>query len=149
MPPKADELERLVFEYNDLELQRYLEENMLFRAAVAEGRQRGMRVPPKPRYRRLSRQPRSVEAQPPKAPGRAPLLVRTFQAASVEVDGRTIEALIVPWDRPARVADPPSYEPYEEVWVRGAFDEQLGKRGKVLVNVEHEAENPWRRRPRH
>jgi HK97 family phage prohead protease len=65
--------------------------------------------------------------------------VRAFQAASVAVDGRTIEALVVPWDRPARVADAPRYEPYQEAWVRGAFEEQLGKHGKVLVNVEHEA----------
>jgi HK97 family phage prohead protease len=86
------------------------------------------------------RRPKSAEPQQPAQPvRRAPLLVRSFEAASVAVDGRTLEVLIVPWDRPARVADAPDYVAYQESWVGGAFEDQLGSRGKVLVNVEHEA----------
>jgi HK97 family phage prohead protease len=45
-----------------------------------------------------------------------------------------------PWDRPARVADAPNYEALpRDVVCRGAFDDQLGDRGKVFVNVEHES----------
>jgi HK97 family phage prohead protease len=55
-------------------------------------------------------------------------------------DGRTLEARIVPYGVPATVADPPTFEPYEEMFVRGAFDAQLkaAHRVKVWLNFEHE-----------
>jgi hypothetical protein len=142
-PEKADELERLVHRYNSLELERYLEERQLFRAAVLEGRQRGMRVPPKPNYKTLTRLPAVEAGEPVQAAGRAaPLIVRSFQAASVAVDGRTVEVLVVPYGSATRVVDKPSNggtgKPYVEEWCRGAFKQQLGSRAKIFVNVEHE-----------
>ena len=71
------------------------------------------------------------------------VLVRTFPV-EFETDGRTIDARIVPYNVVARVTDalstPPSLEPYEEMWMPGAFDQQLraANRIKVWVNVEHE-----------
>jgi HK97 family phage prohead protease len=67
-------------------------------------------------------------------------IVRAFPASVVErADGRSLQALIVPYDRPTRVADPPDYTPYEEVWVRGAFEDQvLSDSAKVWLNFEHE-----------
>lgn len=55
-------------------------------------------------------------------------------------DGRTLEVRIVPYRKPTRVSDPPSFEPYEEEWEPGAFDRQLNapNRVSVFVNVEHE-----------
>jgi HK97 family phage prohead protease len=55
-------------------------------------------------------------------------------------DGRTIEARIVPYNKVARVADPPDYEEYQERWLPGAFDRQTraADRIKVWLNFEHE-----------
>jgi len=130
-PELADQLTPLLARELDL----YLEQRALYRELVAVNGHRGVKPPEKPRHR-LERRPKSA---PPQTAARAPLLVRSFEVAAVEVDGRTLEVLIVPWDRPARVADAPDFKPYTEAWVRGAFSEQLGKRGKVFVNVEHEA----------
>lgn len=55
-------------------------------------------------------------------------------------DGRTIDARIVPYDVKAKVADPPDFRPYEESFVRGAFERQTGApdRVKIWLNFEHE-----------
>ena len=125
----------LTLQGRDLDL--YLEERALYRALVAEGAHRGVRPPRKPQYYKPPK--RTPDPEPVV---RAPRLVRSFQASVVErTDGRTVECLVVPWDRPAQVADAPDYQPYQEVWREGAFDAQLSNSGrpKVLVNVEHEA----------
>lgn len=67
-------------------------------------------------------------------------LIREFPVELTEGDGRTIEARIVPFNTPTRVADPPDYRPYTETWLPGAFDRQTGAadRVKVWLNFEHE-----------
>lgn len=65
------------------------------------------------------------------------VLHREFQAElEVGGDGRTIEARVVPYGVSAMVSD--GREPYEEEWVKGAFEKQLGAANRVLMNVEHE-----------
>lgn len=55
------------------------------------------------------------------------------------VEGRTIDALIVPYGVEADVSDD-GRTFYREIWAPGAFDEQLvaGHRLKVLMNYEHQ-----------
>lgn len=66
-----------------------------------------------------------------------PMLRREFPAElEVGGDGRTIEARIVPYGVPATVSD--GGEPYEEEWVKGAFERQVDAANRVLMNVEHE-----------
>jgi len=70
------------------------------------------------------------------------MLRREFPARiEASGDGRTLDVRIVPYNQTARVADPPYYEPYDEMWLEGAFDRQLKapNRVSVFVNVEHEA----------
>ena len=55
------------------------------------------------------------------------ILKRDFPVDFAAVgDGRTIDARIVPYGVAARVADPPDYRPYQESFVRGAFEKQTG-----------------------
>lgn len=70
-----------------------------------------------------------------------PTLVRMFQAELAEGgDGRTIDARVVPYNTPARVADPPGFEPYEEMFMPGAFQAQTraADRVKIWLNFEHD-----------
>lgn len=55
-------------------------------------------------------------------------------------DGRTIDALLVPYGVRGTVADPPDFTPYEEEFVYGAFARQTKApdRVKVWLNFEHE-----------
>lgn len=55
-------------------------------------------------------------------------------------DGRTIDARIVPYGVQATVADAPTYEPYTEEFVPGAFERQTraADRVKVWLNFEHD-----------
>jgi HK97 family phage prohead protease len=55
-------------------------------------------------------------------------------------DGRTLDVRVIPYGEVARVADSPYQKPYDEVWEKGAFDDQLSaaNRVDVLVNYEHE-----------
>ena len=57
-----------------------------------------------------------------------------------EGDGRTLDALIVPYNHEATVADPPDYVPYREMFLPGAFERQLAApdRIRILLNFEHE-----------
>ena len=69
------------------------------------------------------------------------LLVREFPVELAEDgDGRTLEARIVPYNTRARVADAPSFEPYEESFLPGAFERQTSApdRLKIWLNFEHE-----------
>jgi HK97 family phage prohead protease len=52
-------------------------------------------------------------------------------------DGRTIDLRVVPYNVVTRVADPPDFEPYDEEWLPGAFERQLGAPNRVLMNFEH------------
>lgn len=66
------------------------------------------------------------------------LLVRRFEEFHVrEGDGRTLDGLCVPYDIPATVADPPSYQPYQEMFVKGAFARAVKAPNRVLVDFEH------------
>jgi HK97 family phage prohead protease len=68
------------------------------------------------------------------------MIRREFPAELVPTgDGRTLDLRIVPFNTVARVSDRPG-EFYDEMWVPGAFDKQLGAahRVDVLANFEHE-----------
>ena len=65
------------------------------------------------------------------------VLHRSFEVAAVEVEGRTVDVRIVPFNERARVADPPDYEPYDEEFVAGCFDHQLNAANRVHANYEH------------
>lgn len=66
------------------------------------------------------------------------LVRRTFEAASVEVEGRTVDVRVVPFGEVATVADPPKRIPYREQWMPGVFDHQLNAANRVHANYEHE-----------
>lgn len=69
------------------------------------------------------------------------IFVREFPVEFAETgDGRTIDARIVPYNVPARVADPPDFTPYEETFLPGAFERQTraADRVKIWLNFEHE-----------
>jgi HK97 family phage prohead protease len=65
---------------------------------------------------------------------------RQYVAELAVGDGRTLEGRIVPYNVTARVADPPHFEPYNEMFLPGAFRAQLNAahRIKVFLNFEHE-----------
>lgn len=65
------------------------------------------------------------------------LLRREFQAASLAVEGRTVDVRLVPFGEVARVADPPAWEPYEEEWLPGVFDHQLNAASRVHAKYGH------------
>jgi len=67
-------------------------------------------------------------------------IVREFPVELAEGDGRTIDLRVVPYNTVARVADPPSWEPYDEMWMPGAFAGQLqaANRVEVFLNFEHQ-----------
>lgn len=66
--------------------------------------------------------------------------VRSFDMQLGDFDGRTVDARVVPYNVPATVSDPPSFEPYQEEFLPGVFREQLSTHGRNLVplNFEHE-----------
>lgn len=66
-------------------------------------------------------------------------ITRSFAATDLEVgDGRTIVGRLVPYGEVARVADGLD-EPYDEVWVPGAFRRVVRAADRVLLNYEHRA----------
>jgi phage head maturation protease len=64
-------------------------------------------------------------------------LVREFEAADLEVKGRTVDVRLIPFGEVARVADPPSWEPYDEEWLPGVFDHQLNAANRVHAKYGH------------
>jgi len=66
-----------------------------------------------------------------------PVLRREFQATDIAVEGRTVEVRVVPFGEVARVADPPSWEPYDEEWMPGCFDHQLNAASRVHAKYGH------------
>lgn len=70
------------------------------------------------------------------APLRDGLIVRSF-AVSAEVKGRTLDVRIAPYDRPARVADPPDYKPYFESFAPGAFADALKAPKRIMLDHAH------------
>lgn len=68
------------------------------------------------------------------------VLHREFAVDLQEGDGRTVDLRVVPYNQVARVADPPDYKPYDEMWIPGAFERQLAaaNRVPVFLSFEHE-----------
>ena len=65
------------------------------------------------------------------------LLKRTFnvEVAAIDGDGRTIHALVVPYNKPTTVND--GMGPYQEQFVRGAFKRACDVPNRVWLNFEH------------
>jgi HK97 family phage prohead protease len=76
------------------------------------------------------------QAEQTEAPERA-LLVREFAAADLAVTGRTVDVRLVPFGEVARVADPPSWESYDEEWMPGVFDHQLNAASRIHARYGH------------
>lgn len=65
--------------------------------------------------------------------------VRTFEAELADTgDGRTVVGRCVPFDVASTVADPPDYQPYEELFRAGAFKDNTKAPNRVLLDFEHE-----------
>jgi HK97 family phage prohead protease len=68
-------------------------------------------------------------------------LVRSFDGEiTAGGDGRTLDLRVIPYGVRAQVADPPSFVPYVEEFLQGAFERQLAEpsRVKVWLNFEHQ-----------
>jgi phage head maturation protease len=65
------------------------------------------------------------------------VLQRAIAATAVEVEGRTVDVRIVPFDTVATVADPPDFSPYEEEFLRGCFEHQTNAANRIHANYEH------------
>ncbi len=65
------------------------------------------------------------------------LLKRKFniEVAEIDGDGRTIHALVVPYNKPTEVND--GYGPYREQFVHGAFKRAVDVPNRVWLNFEH------------
>lgn len=68
------------------------------------------------------------------------VLVRSYDATLTPGDGRTLDMRLVPYNVAATVADPPTFVPYQEMVLSGAFERQLAAPDRVSVwlNFEHE-----------
>lgn len=64
-------------------------------------------------------------------------LLRTIPESAIEVEGRTVDVRVVPFDSIATVADPPDFVPYQEEFLRGCFDHQLNAANRIHANYEH------------
>ena len=118
-------------------LDNYLEHRALYRDLVAECAHRGVAAPEPPEY----------GAFEPYTPASAAPVYRStvIRAAPLvsRVEGRMIDALVVPFNRPTRVVDSPliggSGEPYLETWLPGSFADQVAAEDlKVWLNFEHQ-----------
>lgn len=65
-----------------------------------------------------------------------PFLVRSFETASAEVEGRTVDVRVVPFGEVARVSDDGRTE-YDEQWMPGCFDHQLRAAFRIPANYKH------------
>lgn len=60
------------------------------------------------------------------------VFTRSMPVAELELDGDHLEAILVPWETPAKIyGDPEEPEPYLEGWMRGAFDSQISSPAHV------------------
>jgi HK97 family phage prohead protease len=130
-----------LFRLQCLDLDLYMEQRVLYRQLVAMGSHayKGVPVPQEPRYLAESHNQQKAHAGS-ESRARRERIVRTFPASLVErTDGRTIDALIVPYNVPTVLSDNGGPR-YEETWRYGAFEEQIRAPGgpKIFVNVEHE-----------
>lgn len=78
----------------------------------------------------------STAEQKTETPERA-YLIREIPAEAVEVEGRTVDVRVVPFDEVARVSDPWEPRPYDEQWMPGCFDHQLRAANRIHANVNH------------
>jgi HK97 family phage prohead protease len=144
-PDRRRAIEKAVRLLNARELDLYLEQVQVYRQLVAANAHRGVPLPTRPLARTLAFAPPEVEEPPLAASSTQPaLVVRTFAADLTPGSGRTLDALIVPYGKPTRVADAPENggtgEFYVESWRRGAFAEQTRDRKQaaaVYLNFEH------------
>lgn len=63
-------------------------------------------------------------------------LTREFQVELAAGDGRTLETRIVPYNIPTLVSD--GGPTYQEMFLPGAFNRQLGAANRVFLNFEHQ-----------
>jgi len=66
-----------------------------------------------------------------------PVLLREFRTADLDVQGRTVDVRLVPFNEVATVADPPDWQPYREQWLPGVFDHQLNAASRVHAKYGH------------
>lgn len=71
-----------------------------------------------------------------------PLLIRSTPAAALAVEGRTIMAMCVPFNKPAIVVsqgedDVPAGQKYQEQFVRGAFRRAVEVPHRVTIRLSH------------
>lgn len=64
-----------------------------------------------------------------------PMLGRTYETIELARDGRNVEMLCAPYDRPALVDD--GHGPYQEEFARGAFAGATKAPNRVLMEFEH------------
>ena len=96
---------------------------------------------PEPRLRRPRRKDNAGPGGLTSPPESALVLVRTFPArVATTGKGRTLEAVLAPYNTPATVADPPHYTPYRESFRRGCFyiDADSAGQPQNIVNFEHQ-----------
>lgn len=79
----------------------------------------------------------SEEIEAPGAGRNDNVLVREFQANALEITGRTVDVLLVPFGEVARVADPPDFRPYDEEWLAGVFDHQINAANRIHAKYGH------------
>lgn len=68
------------------------------------------------------------------------VLLRSFEVAAVEVEGRTVDVRVVPFGEVARVADPPDFDEYQEEWLPGCFDHQVNAANRIHAKYGHSKE---------
>lgn len=64
-----------------------------------------------------------------------PVLGRSYQAVEIQADGRNVEMLCAPFDRPTTVDD--GQGPYREEFARGAFAGATRAPNRTLLEFEH------------
>jgi HK97 family phage prohead protease len=67
------------------------------------------------------------------------VLVRAFHVETQELDGRTLTVRAVPFGEVATVADPPDFQPYQEEFVPGVFNDQLNAVHRIRLRTDHDA----------
>ena len=66
-----------------------------------------------------------------------PVLTRAFQAQLETREGRIVEGCCVPYGEASKVADPPNFVPYYELFEPGCFRKQLRAADKIELRYEH------------